>query len=109
MFLVHVVWLLPCLSVSVKCIPQLNEISPMKRSSLTQQSLNSSTSLVDMLRKPFRRKSVPNSPVTQRSDVRDDELSVVLNLEPQPLSLIVPDPPLKHSLSIHSLHVVSVA
>uniref|UniRef100_A0A1B6F723 Tyrosine-protein kinase n=1 Tax=Cuerna arida TaxID=1464854 RepID=A0A1B6F723_9HEMI len=46
---------------------QINDVSPMKRSSLTQQSLNSSTSLVDMLRKPFRRKSVPNSPVTGRS------------------------------------------
>ncbi|XP_046682516.1 tyrosine-protein kinase Fer isoform X4 [Homalodisca vitripennis] len=45
----------------------INDVSPMKRSSLTQQSLNSSTSLVDMLRKPFRRKSVPNSPVTGRS------------------------------------------
>ncbi|KAG8264353.1 hypothetical protein J6590_014641 [Homalodisca vitripennis] len=89
----------------------INDVSPMKRSSLTQQSLNSSTSLVDMLRKPFRRKSVPNSPVTGRSaDPSSGVGQCPDDLEPQPLSLIVPDThshTRSRSVSLHSLNVVS--
>lgn len=78
----------------------------MKRSSLTPQ-LNSSNSLVDMLRKPFRRKSVPSSPVTGRSGDPGVGSDLLLSLEPQPLSLIVPEP-IKHSISLHSLDMVSL-
>ncbi|XP_054280011.1 tyrosine-protein kinase Fer isoform X2 [Macrosteles quadrilineatus] len=90
---------------------QLNDVSPMKRSSLPHQTQSSTNSLVDMLRKPFRRKSVPSSPTARRpsvpiSGVGCDNDLVISNLEPQPTSLIVPDLSLTHSVSLHSLNMI---
>ncbi|XP_075230851.1 tyrosine-protein kinase Fer isoform X3 [Lycorma delicatula] len=44
------------------------DILPPKRPSLPNTTLTGSSSLVDILRKPFRRKSVPSSPLIGRSE-----------------------------------------
>lgn len=98
---------------------QAGDITLPKRCSLPQQQLSSSSSLVDMLRKPFRRKSVPNSPVIGRTEDpssgvgQPDDVVIVKIVEPTVIthahsqSLIVPDISLTtNSVSLHSLSSV---
>ncbi|RZF47941.1 hypothetical protein LSTR_LSTR008745 [Laodelphax striatellus] len=98
-----------------------SDILPPKRPSLPSQSLHVSASLVDMLRKPFRRKSVPNSPLLRSGALADPSSGVgALNDDVTIVSIEPPSPPLppqpspnndsqtliNNAINVHSMNVI---
>lgn len=92
------------------------DVLPPKRPSLPNAALTGSSSLVDILRKPFRRKSVPSSPLIGRSEdpssgvgLNEDVTIVAIEPSPSPPTLIVPDintTLINNSINVQSLSVI---